>query len=166
VSTEPADAAAARPATVCLPYSLAEVDDAGQVSCLFFVTLSNVTDPDACTDDPSRYPGLSAATSTVLSEVKVDQHAAYLQDAGAVDLSMFTTCVLDQVLPARFVDGTCHDNAGTDAGDQGWCYVTADGACPRSIQFTPMALPAGGILSTLQCIDPGSQFASDVDAGD
>jgi hypothetical protein len=150
---------------MCFPDSLALADDAGNADCLFFVTLADVVDPNACTDDPSRYPSLSAPTSTILSEIEADEHAAYLRDGG-VDLSMFTTCILRQVLPAQFAGGTCANNTGNAAGEQGWCDVATEQlGCRTSIQFSPMALPSGGILSSLQCIDPGSQFASDLDAG-
>jgi hypothetical protein len=119
-------------------------DDAGMVECLLFVTLPQVTNPDACTDDPSMSLSLSAgATPEAISEFKANLHAGYVAhgDAG-VDLSVFTTCVLRQVLPAQFVGGTCRNNAGTDAGEQGWCYVTTQGLMPS---VAPV-LAAGGSL--------------------
>jgi hypothetical protein len=151
--------------TTCLPETLTE-SDAGAVPCLVLVTLANspMGQNDAlCTDTPTT-PSLTTVDRTVLAEFQADQHANYLQNGGTQDLSQFTTCEIQQVLPANFQGGTCQNNTSVgEAGTQGWCYITGvggdAGTCAQSLQFSSKGLPTGGIV-TLQCLEHSTDFAS------
>jgi hypothetical protein len=146
--------------TTCLPEALSQ-SEAGVVPCLVLVTLPSSTPQDnsQCTNT-TMYPSLSVVDPTVLSEYKADQHAAYeANGAGGEDLSLYTTCEINQVLPANF-QGSCKGNVDPmTPNSQGWCYITGSGSCPQSLQFSSKGLPAGGIVS-LQCLENSSDFAS------
>jgi hypothetical protein len=143
--------------TTCLPEQLTQAEG-GAVPCLVLVTLpgSMGQDNSQCTDATNN-PSLETVDPTVLQEYKNDQHAAAVASGSTQDLSQYTTCEIQQVLPANF-QGTCKNNtAKTDT--QGWCYITSTGSCPQSLEFSTFGLPAGGIVS-LQCLENSSDFAS------
>jgi hypothetical protein len=146
--------------TTCLPETLTETE-AGAVPCLVLVTLTSTNamgqNNSLCTDTTTN-PSLITVDPTVLQEFKNDQAAAAAQ-SGGTDLSQYTTCEIQQVLPANF-QGTCKNNTDpTDIPTQGWCYVTGGATCPQSLQFSSNGLPQGGIVS-LQCLENSSDFAS------
>jgi hypothetical protein len=149
--------------TTCLPETLTETE-AGAVPCLVLVTLTGASDmgqqDSVCTN--SMYNNLSTVDPTVLQEFKNDQAAAAAQ-SGGTDLSKYTTCEINQVLPANF-QGTCKNNTSSAAGQQGWCYITGGATCPQSLQFSQNGLPQGGIVS-LQCLENSSDFASGTGTG-
>jgi hypothetical protein len=144
--------------TTCLPETLTETE-AGAVPCLVLVTLpsSMGQDNSQCTNT-TMYPSLTTVESTILQEFKNDQAAAFAQ-SGGTNLSLYTTCQINQVLPADF-QGTCKNNTNpATPNSQGWCYITGGGSCPQSLQFSSAGLPQGGIVS-LQCLENSSDFAS------
>jgi hypothetical protein len=145
----------------CLPETLTETE-AGVVPCLVLVTLPSSAGQDEtqCDNNPSN-PGLVSVDPTVLQEFKNDQAAAYAQSGGSSsqNLSQFTTCEIQQVLPAQFPSGSNTCKANSPPAQQGWCYVTGQGSCPQSLVFTTKGLPPEGIVS-LQCLENSSDFAS------
>ncbi len=143
--------------STCLPETLQE-NDAGAVPCLVLATLPGVTGTDACNDATNT--SLQPVNPTILQEFQADQHAAYVAGTSATDLSLDTTCQINQVLPAQFLGNTCkNNNSPTKMGTEGWCYITGTGTCPQSIDFSVNGLPKGGIIS-LQCLENSSDFAS------
>jgi len=136
----------------CLPESLPPTNDAGAEPCLVLATLPSVVGQDTatCTNN-AMYPSLVPVEPTVLAAFQADQHAAFEQSGGGVDLSSYTTCGIAQVLPPNFAaGGTC--KANTIPNLQGWCYVTDQGPCAQQIDFSPQGLPQGAVVS-LQCVN-------------
>jgi len=142
--------------TTCLPETLTETE-AGAVPCLVLVTMTNEMGQQNsyCTSNAT-YPSLTVVDPTVLMEFKNDQAAAYAQ-SGGTDLSQYTTCQINQVLPSGFNGGTCKNNS--NGAPQGWCYITGGATCPQSLVFSTNGLPNGGVVS-LQCLENSSAFAS------
>jgi hypothetical protein len=134
----------------CLPESLGGPNEAGAEPCLVLATLPSVAGQNSsiCTNN-AMFPSLVPVEPTVLAAFQADQHAAFEQ-SGGTDLSTYTTCAIDQVLPPNFAaGGTCKNN--TPPASQGWCYVTNQYGCAQAINFSPMGLPPGAIVS-LQCL--------------
>jgi hypothetical protein len=142
--------------TACLPETLPQTD-AGTVPCIVLVTLPSVMgqDESAC-NDPTN-PELFSVNSAILADYKTDQHANYVDGNTNADLSLDTTCEIQQVLDFQ---GTCANNTDPSVpNSQGWCYVTGGGACAQSLQFSAKGLPSHGIVS-LQCLENSSNFGN------
>jgi hypothetical protein len=140
-------------ASQCLPQPLAITNSgdggAPSVPCLILATLPASMENAAANEATvCSVPGLGIPEAQVLQSFQQSQHAAFMAGATGQDLSLYATCVVNQLTP--------NSSCATDKTDLGWCYVNqasmlSGSSCVQEIQFTPNSPPNGATVS-LQCL--------------